>query len=186
MSITDINTFGHVMIDIETMGTKSYSAIISIAAVEFNIETGIIGQTFYQNISLQSNVSNGLVIDPDTVIWWIGQNEAARKKLSENPSELIQTLLLLDQYLVSCGPDAKLWGNPARFDLGLLENAYQTAFLKSPWEHYNERCLRTLSSLRPEIKKRTIRKGPEHDATADCLFQIEYAVAIWKEINNKY
>ena len=42
----------HIMIDLETMGNKSYSAIVSIGAVKFDIKTGETGETFYRNVNL--------------------------------------------------------------------------------------------------------------------------------------
>ena len=36
----------HVMIDIETMGNMSHSAIVSVGAVRFDLETGEIGEKF--------------------------------------------------------------------------------------------------------------------------------------------
>lgn len=35
-----METFGHVMVDLETLGTESGSVILSIAAVPFDIGTG--------------------------------------------------------------------------------------------------------------------------------------------------
>ena len=34
------SVFGHLMLDIETMGNESFSSIVSIGALEFDIETG--------------------------------------------------------------------------------------------------------------------------------------------------
>ncbi len=38
------SAFGHLMLDIETMGTESFSSIVSIGALEFDIETGKTGK----------------------------------------------------------------------------------------------------------------------------------------------
>ncbi len=53
---TDVSgsVFGHLMLDIETMGNESFSSIVSIGALEFNIETGKTGKEFYVNVDLQS------------------------------------------------------------------------------------------------------------------------------------
>ena len=55
--LKDERLFSHLMLDLETMGTKSNSAIISIGAVEFDILTGKTGREFYRNVSLQSCIS---------------------------------------------------------------------------------------------------------------------------------
>ncbi len=51
--------FKHLMLDIETMGNESYSAITSIGAVEFDIETGETGDEFYVVVGLQSCLDAG-------------------------------------------------------------------------------------------------------------------------------
>jgi len=48
-----------VMLDLETMGRKSNSALVSIGAVEFNLETGETGKEFYEVIDLQSCLDVG-------------------------------------------------------------------------------------------------------------------------------
>ncbi len=48
------------MIDIETMGNMSHSAIVSVGAVRFDLETGKTGATFYMNVDLQSYLDAGM------------------------------------------------------------------------------------------------------------------------------
>ena len=42
--------YTHVMLDLETMGRKSNSALVSIGAVEFDLITGETGREFYKVI----------------------------------------------------------------------------------------------------------------------------------------
>ena len=65
----------NLMFDIETLGTKRNSAVLSIGAVLFN-QQAIISQ-FYVNIDLASNVQNARTIDSDTFYWWMAQSAAA-------------------------------------------------------------------------------------------------------------
>jgi len=169
----------HIMVDIETMGTSSYSAIVSIAAVEFDINTGATGNTFYINIDLQSCLDAGLKTDEETVQWWSNQSEKAKMMLNEEKVNLKEALLMFKRF---CRNDCKIWGNSARFDLGILENAYQVTGIKQPWQYYNERCVRTLVGFYPDIKKNTPFVGTPHNAIDDCLHQIKYCTAIWKSI----
>jgi hypothetical protein len=57
------SVFGHLMLDIETMGNESFSSIVSIGALEFDIETGKTGREFYVNVDLQSCMDLGLIVD---------------------------------------------------------------------------------------------------------------------------
>lgn len=69
-----------VMIDLETMGTSTNSAIMSIGAVVFDIKSGNIGNKFEVHIDLNSSIKAGFDIDADTIYWWLKQNKDAQKK----------------------------------------------------------------------------------------------------------
>ena len=58
----------HYMIDLETLGVSPGSVISSIAAVQFDINTGEIGRQFYKNIDLQQSLDNGFTINAETLI----------------------------------------------------------------------------------------------------------------------
>lgn len=179
--LKDERLFSHLMLDLETMGTKSNSAIISIGAVEFDILTGKTGREFYRNVSLQSCISLGLVVDADTIMWWMEQSQDARKSLTEGKVISIQQALI--DFREFCNKEYQIWGNSARFDLGLLENAYDKAMLSIPWKFYQERCVRTLVSFNPEIKNNLEFTGTAHNALADCYHQIKYCNLTWISLN---
>ena len=175
--------FSHLMLDLETMGTKSNSAIISIGAVEFNIQTGETGRNFYRNISLQSCIDIGLQMDADTIMWWMRQSDNARNSLIEIPPFSIQQALI--DFKEFCNKDYQIWGNSARFDLGLLENAYDKIRIPIPWKFNQERCLRTLTSFNPEIKCNIEFKGTAHNALEDCYHQIKYCHLTWVSLGKE-
>ena len=154
------------MLDLETMGTKSNSAIISIGAVEFDILTGKTGREFYRNVSLQSCISLGLIVDADTIMWWMEQSQAARKSLTEG--EVISINQALVDFREFCNKEYQIWGNSARFDLGLMQDAYNKANIDIPWDFRKEKCVRTLVSFNPEVKKNLDFKGTAHNALAEC------------------
>ncbi len=174
-------TFGHLMVDIETMGNISYSSIISIAAVEFDIDSGETGKVFEINVDLQSCIDAGLILNADTIMWWMKQSDEARNSF-KNSVSLAKALQSFGDF---CNKKYQIWGNSARFDLGILQNAYNKIQLDIPWDFRKERCVRTLVSFKPEIKNNFPYKGVAHNAVADCLNQIEYCCAIWKELNTK-
>ena len=177
MKTEDSCTFNHLMVDLETMGTKSNSAIISIGAVEFDILTGKTGREFYRNVSLQSCISLGLIVDADTIMWWMEQSQDARKSLTEG--EIISIQQALIDFREFCNKEYQIWGNSARFDLGLLENAYDKISISIPWKFKQERCLRTLVSFNPEIKHSIEFEGTAHNALDDCYHQIKYCHLTW-------
>lgn len=173
--------FKHLMLDIETMGNESFSCITSIAAVEFDIETGKTGNEFYTNIDLQSCVDLGLIMNPSTILWWMQQNDEARKDLVERPTISICEALV--KFSSFCNKEYEIWGNSPRFDCGILQNAYNKANINIPWDFRKERCVRTLVSFAPNIKQNCNYVGTKHNALVDCHYQIYYCSKTWLFLN---
>ena len=69
-----MNKMNNLMLDLETMGNTSDSAIIAIGACYFDPKTGKIEGEFYKEISLESAVKYGGKVDPSTVVWWMNLN----------------------------------------------------------------------------------------------------------------
>jgi len=177
--------FEHVMLDLETMGNKSNSVIVSIGAVEFNIETGETGREFYQIIDMQSCLDQGLKINASTLKWWMQQIDEVRLELTKDGNHLAQVLGEFRFWLDECIENVKIWGNGARFDIGILEDAYVMCnYHEMPWGFRNEMDLRTLVAFAPEVKKQVLHNtdGPAHDPIFDCKVQIDYASQIWNKL----
>jgi len=177
---------GHLMLDLETMGKRAGCAIVSIGAVEFNINTGNIGRTFYRVINLQSCLNVGLVIDASTLYWWLQQSDVARQAICK-PADSIQTVLNEFSSFLAILRDFQIWGDGVRFDVGILEAAY-FAIGKGdtlPWYFRNERDVRTLVSFAPEIKEQYPFMGTQHNPIDDCKHQIGYCSTIWNKLKIK-
>lgn len=178
-----MSKFEHLMLDLETMGTKSNSCIVSIGAVEFNIETGETGKEFYQVIDLQSSLNQGLEITGSTLEWWLQQSDKARNKLNDpNKVDLNTALYKLTQFITK---DYYVWGNSSRFDCGILADSFFKINYTLPWKFWNERDVRTLVSFAPQIKESTEFQGVPHDPIDDCKHQIKYCSKIWNKLNTK-
>ena len=175
--------FKHIMLDLETMGNRSNSVIVSIAAVPFDLESGEISNNhFYERVDFQSCLDVGLKVQASTILWWMEQNEEARKEICK-PAETIQLVLMKLDAFLSNYKNFEIWGNGARFDMGLLQDAYHACgFNKLPWKFRNERDVRTLVSLAPHIKEQTKNVGVAHHPTHDCLNQIQYCHKTYEKI----
>ena len=145
----------NIMLDLETMGSGSNSAIIAIGAVRFN-ETEITDR-FYEIVDLASSVNAGLFIDPDTVMWWMEQSEAARNQFKKAGETLHSSLTKFSNWIQN---DALVWGNGASFDNVILSNAYKLTGIKQPWKFYNDRCYRTIKNLNKPHQNGTDRRIP--------------------------
>lgn len=175
--------FNHIMLDIETMGNKSRSSIISVGALEFDIETGETGREFYVNVCLQSCIDIGLTVEASTIMWWLSQSEQARTDLTNR--EVVPIVEALWKFSGFCNVNQQVWGNSARFDCGILQDAYNAAGIPIPWDFRKERCVRTLVSFNPEIKKNYPPSGTAHNALSDCYTQVGYCSKIWSYLKNK-
>lgn len=169
----------HIMIDIETMGHKSNSVITQIAAVEFDVNTGATGRAFNAFIDIQSCLDVGLKVTGGTINFWLNQSKEAQDIY--NKATKMNLAVALQQFNFSLQNDNKNpWGNSARFDLGILENAYDACGLKYPFKYYNELDVRTIVFLNPDVKKNMEFIGVKHNAVDDCKHQIKYITQIIK------
>lgn len=186
MKIKEPKKYGHVMLDLETMGNKSNSAIVSIGAVEFNIETGETDKEFYEVIDLQSCLDVNLKINASTLYWWFKQSEQAQNEIAKGGKSIKFVLNKFSSWFSCFENEVQIWGNGARFDIGILEDAYVTCgYQQMPWNFRNERDLRTLVSFAPEIKINVFNSLKndmiEHNPIDDCKIQIAYASKIWNK-----
>ena len=167
----------HVMIDIETLGTKPGSVILSIGACKFDpmqLEGAVIVDTFHQAITLASCTRAGLRMDADTVEWWLdGARRTAWDELqSMEKVQLDEALLGFSDWL-RADDDTRVWANGADFDCVLLETAYAVTGIPCPWTFRQTRCFRTFKNLAPAIKAPDTA-WTQHNAVDDACTQ-----ALW-------
>lgn len=166
----------HVMLDLETMGTTPGSAIVAIGAVQFDPETGAVGgegREFHAAVDLTSCLEAGLTVDGRTVLWWLKQEEAARKALADNPRHLAE---VLDHFSHWVPNECQMWGNGAAFDNVILAAAYKATGRGQPWAFWNDRCYRTMKALSPVAPPKFA--GTRHNALDDAKHQARHLVDI--------
>lgn len=172
-----------IMVDLETMGTSSNAAIVSIGAVEF--DSSGLGREFYRAIDLESSIRMGGIVDASTVLWWMKQlNDARSSTFNTGLSyQLPVSLLELSGWMAQLGTksDIEVWGNGAAFDNVILANAYKMCGLIQPWEFWGDRCYRTVKSLNPDIPFERI--GTHHNALDDAKSQALHLVRILNHVN---
>lgn len=161
----------HVMLDLETFGTKPGSIIRSIGAVVFSPDGGPTGAEFYANIDHESCVDVGLTSDPATVAWWSKQAEATRAALLKDPEPLSVVVHRFDVWF--SGTDAShVWCQGANFDAPLWEAACRAVGVRtSPWKFWNVRDTRTVYELCEFEPHGMTRLGTYHNALDDARFQ---------------
>jgi hypothetical protein len=174
MKVTDL------VIDLETMGTRLDAPIIAIGAVGVNRETcEVTDHTYYKQINLRSNVLAGAKIDPDTVLWWLKQNDAARAAFADNHEaiSLSGALIEFGDWLRQFG-DIEVWGNGATFDNVLTAEAFKRFGMAVPWSYRNDRCYRTLRAMFPQVEA-PLGTGTAHNALDDAVYQAKHLALIF-------
>lgn len=179
-----------VMVDLETMGLPPTGAIVAIGAVCFDIKTGKLGETFYQVVDLETDVSNGANITPSTVMWWLTQSEEARAAITcEERIHIADALYKFRQFLEKAIPavrNRKVWGNGAAFDNVMLRCAYERHGLQTPWYFTNDQDVRTMVRLGKAMgfdpKRDMPFEGERHHALADAIHQAKYVSAIYQKL----
>ena len=172
----------HVMVDLETLGTRPGCVVLSIGAVRFDPLRDISGSPtfFYGVLSSKEQETRGLEIDAETKAWWGRQSEEAQAVLkistSDNAQPVIETLTEFANFLLSADEAPRLWGNGSDFDNAILAELYHRFKLPVPWKFYHNRCYRTLKSFAPAVKLE--RQGTYHNALDDAMSQAEHALKI--------
>jgi len=159
----------HIMVDLETMGAVPGSAIVSIGAVAFDPIAGTLGEEFYRIVSLSSCQRTGLTMDADTVLWWLGQSDAARAELNRTDAEPLPSVLGWFASWWRRQGGEFFWGHGANFDEPLLSCAFRAAHVIVPWKYWNARCTRTLFAMTGEKPDRGV--GVHHSALDDARAQ---------------
>lgn len=165
----------HIMVDLETLSTKSNAVILTIGAIKFDptVES-LEGDLFYRKIDLNSyNNVNGFDLDLNTLCWWHKQVQQAREEafLGDNRIPLTRALNEFKDWI---GTNSYLWANGSIFDIPILCNAYNVLGMEEPWEYWNVRDTRTIYSLaKVDLKSCPLPENMvAHNAIADCYRQV--------------
>lgn len=167
-----------IMIDLETLGTRPDSAIISIGACRFNADA-MDDDGFYRAITIESNQLEGRDINPDTLVWWLGQTDKAKAVFTD--PDRVDLGTALDDLRAWIGPkwgDVRVYGNGSDFDIAMLSHAYGRQ--GTPWKFYNVRCFRTLKEQPAAKKVPKPANALAHNALFDAIAQAQHLQAIWK------
>ncbi|MDF3058531.1 MAG: Exodeoxyribonuclease [Rariglobus sp.] len=167
-------------VDIETWGTAARSAVSAIGAVKFNALGVIVGRPFYMRIDIKSCIAAGLTLDADTMVWWMGQDDEARREVCKAGASLRCVLEAFAWWLCDGnGKEINVWGNGWDFDGGRLGDAYAATGIRLPWDYWHGRDLRTLEAEFPSVKDEA--EGVAHNALDDAIGQAKKITRIWAE-----
>lgn len=154
---------------------------MSIGAVKFDLDSDKIDDLgFYASVSVESNLDLKRRISEDTLIWWMGQDIAAKAVFVE-PKQTLRTAL--EEMADWMGDESyTVWSNGADFDLPMLAHAYTQCGLDVPWQYHKSRCFRTYKNLPGAKLIRSPVTGVKHNALSDAHQQAVTLQAIHKAL----
>lgn len=165
----------HIMLDLETWGTRPGDIIVSIGAVKFD---GVnILDRFHVGIDPKTAEAVGLKSQASTLEWWLDDERAEARK-AWHALEKVDIAVALDGFGMwytegeESPGQTPVWGNGSTFDNVLLRAAYGACGMTYPAPFYLDWCYRSVKSQRPDI--RLERVGVHHSAVDDAESQARH------------
>lgn len=177
----------HIMLDLETWGTRPGCDIRSIGATVFDPVTGTVGVDPYTDI-FYLPTSNPLLAederhynlhrDPETVKWWNDQSPEAQAAF-DNPVDLRHALALFAEWFVHFdhgnyeSPNIKIWANDPHFDVSILAAACHVVGIFAPWHYRAPRSMKTATDLAGLTRDEYAISDVKHHALHDAIAQAQ-------------
>lgn len=172
------------MLDIESLSTSSNAVVTQVGLV---LVMASDPETVLSEIEIHLPIEPQLTlkreVSASTLIWWMGQNDVARKNFALNAGDDFDELPALLRHLnrkfeqVVDGQDYELFARGPQFDIVNVESLMADVAIKPAWKYDRIRDLRTvmaeagLSTKAGDVPRDTTR-FPEHVAVADCHYQL--------------
>lgn len=176
-----------VVIDIETLGRKPNSIILSIGAVGIDFRSYAMDKGIHVNIDPEECEFYGLEREGETVRWWKNQSDVAKKRTMDPKTRITlkAALQALTDYIYArCGKGRtyEVYSCGTDLDISILCNAYLAVGLTPPWPFWAVRDFRTLREWFPMVNAPVKNTGC-HDALNDATYEAHHLLAIWKHVH---
>ncbi len=161
----------HIMLDIETLGTKPGCKLLSIGATtmftraptHFTLRASVKSQDFYE-----------LAEDPVTLLWWGTKSQDAQDDAFGGVVDIKSVLIQFYDWLsylgyTQTGGKLYVWAKSPSFDCSILRDISERVGLEVPWSFRNELDVRTIAAIFPLIN--VDPTGVKHSALADAINQ---------------
>jgi hypothetical protein len=207
-----INNPVHIMLDLETWGTKPGCDLRSIGACVFNPMNGLIwakvakpligkatNEPFYQAVDNPIRSRDALLRrkynlhrDPATVQWWKDQSTEEQSAFTD-PIDLKDGLIAFHDWFhemipleVHSAHDVRIWSHGPQFDISILAAVYDVCGLSVPWHYRAPRDTRTVFDL-AGIGDHSgfmgmFNTGIQHHALDDAICQAKAVCAAFRVI----
>lgn len=180
--------------DLETLGVTTDAVIVQIGAAFLDAQGTL--HTFLHTCSVASQPERR--VNQDTVAWWDRQAPEVRAQVldpanADDAPSLQEALVELSAWMMGHARNAEVevYGNGASFDLGMLNHAYASYGLATPWHYRKERDQRTLEALAAmagcDLRwQADERDGHHHNALSDAIYQARRIHRLHNELQSKF
>ena len=167
-----------IMVDLETTGTQpETTAIVQIAAVAFDYDTGRIGGSYNRSLEMSST----RFWDEDTRKWWSGMPDVFERASTINVAHPKVVMLDFQQWVrgqTGALREPTLWAKPVSFEFPFLQSYFREYEVENPF--FFRDCIDLQSFIRgmrgdPHARpfdKEVPMVGEAHNALDDVFHQI--------------
>ena len=171
-----------IMIDMETLGTKTDCAILTIGACRFDPR----GDGITDQLSLKLDITEQTevykrTVDESTMDWWAKQSPDAINEAFSDDNRL-SFRDAMDQLFKFCWNRNAVWSNGAIFDIMIAESAFRQLDMRIPWPFWSVRDTRTLYDV-AQVKLSDDGKSTSHKAVEDAIRQAKLVQRAYKKIS---
>jgi hypothetical protein len=178
------------MIDIETLGTRPGSPVLSIGVVIFDRDIVLrddyekISENKWNNLSVHVDTRYVIIdmeaydfsINPpsaSTLKFWLEQGDAARAELTKAGCHYIYLVLDdINRFFTHSGftADSRVYAAPSNFDIPLMEALYHQHNMQPVWQHRQTACARIVYKI-AGVNPKEYNIGTMHNAVDDAKNQ---------------
>lgn len=187
-----------IMIDIESLDLGPRSVILQIGIIAYPLDDPATeGRRIDTYLPAQPQMALGRTISFRTIVWWMDQEDASRKRLVESNGEDMEELLALvrsvhrklTEVIQSAGghDNVEVWAKGPQFDIVNVETLFVDCGLTAPWRYDSVMDLRTVMKLAGVKTGDVDATGlTPHVAIDDCRLQMRsYAEAV-KQLHSSH
>lgn len=170
-----------VMLDLETLGTRPDTVILTLGAVKFDPfdPDSEPGPGIYMRMDIEEQLALGRTVDDSTIEWWARQDPRVREEAFEGGRTSVDQLHRdLNRFLVGV---SDIWCQGPVFDIAILEDLYRSQRWGFPWYFWQIRDSRTLFGVHGDPRQKG--RDQAHNALMDCVYQAQAVQTIYRKLN---
>lgn len=153
-------------LDLETLGVKHTSQILSIGAVHGT-------DIFYREIDAYQYNPDDFTMCDSTIKWWTARGGFIPSQDLESPANAIAQFAGWVADITDSDPDTEIWANSPTFDCAILRYHMSKLHISCPWNFWQERDVRTIKNAAKALGI-PLRGAPNpHNALKDARNQAE-------------